>query len=48
MGKRLNLFIFFFILILCPANADTYQVQCIYEKGKKIITIDEKNKKITN
>ena len=48
MGKGLNLFIFFFILILYPANADTYQVQCIYEKGKKIITIDEKNKKITN
>ena len=41
-------FIFFFIFV-SNAHTETYKLQCIYEKGgKKIITIDEENKKITN
>ena len=41
-------FVFFFIFV-SKAHAETYKLQCIYEKGgKKIITIDEENKKITN
>ena len=41
-------FIFFFIFV-SNAHAETYKLQCIYEKGgKKIITIDEENKIITN
>ena len=45
----LSLIFFFYILLFVPANAETYKLQCIYEEdGKKIITIDEKNKKIRN
>ena len=36
-------------MLVSNAHAETYKLQCIYEKGgKKIITIDEENKKITN
>ena len=41
----LTLLIFF--MLVSNAHAETYKLQCIYEKGgKKIITIDEENKKI--
>ena len=43
----LSLIFFFYILLFVPANAETYKLQCIYEEdGKKIIIIDEKNKKM--
>ena len=43
----LSLISFFYVLLFSPANAETYKLQCIYEEdGKKIITIDEKNKKM--
>ena len=45
----LSLIFFFYILLFVPANAETYKLQCIYEEDvKKIITINEKNKKIRN
>ena len=40
-------FIFFFIFV-SKVHAETYKLQCIYEKGKKIITIDEQNKIVIN
>ena len=47
MGRSLNIFIFFLILISNIAKAEIYKIECIYEKGwKKNITIDEKTKKI--
>ncbi len=46
MGRSLNIFIFFLILISNIAKAEIYKIECIYEKGVKNITIDEKTKKI--
>ena len=45
----LSLIFFFYVLLFSPVNAETYKLQCIYEEDvKKIITINEKNKKIRN
>ena len=38
-----------FFMFVSIAHAETYNLQCIYEQGgKKIITIDEQNKIVTN
>ena len=46
MGRSLNISIFFLILISNIAKAEIYKIECIYEKGIKNITIDEKTKKV--
>ena len=52
LKKFLNLssYLFFVLtfIFVSNAHAEIYKLQCTYEKGKKIITIDEENKKITN
>ena len=35
MGRSLNIFIFFLILISNIAKAEIYKIECIYEKGWK-------------
>tara|TARA_B110000196_G_scaffold60767_1_gene50480 strand:+ start:148 stop:759 length:612 start_codon:yes stop_codon:yes gene_type:complete len=39
---------FFYVLLFNPANAETYKLQCLYEKGKKTIIIDEESGTIKN
>ena len=46
MGRSLNISIFILILISNIAKAEIYKIECIYEKGVKNITIDEKTKKV--
>lgn len=46
MGRSLNILIFFLIFISNIAKAETYKIECIYEKGIKNVTIDEKTKKV--